>query len=210
MGRRLDIAKARASVPVEASCFCCRNAGAASCATEARFWALPLRSGGQLRKRASQSVLTSKSSQPPGALPMNILIVFDHPRCDSSFCGASARPSAGGGSPQRATALEVADLRAEGFDPRLPVADEPDWDNPDKVYSAEVLREQERISRNDALAFVFPVWWWSFPAATKGWIDRVWNNGWAYGARTLPHQKALLIGAASNDAAVMPSATTTA
>jgi NAD(P)H dehydrogenase (quinone) len=28
---------------------------------------------------------------------------------------------------------EVADLRAEGFDPRLPVADEPDWDDPDKV-----------------------------------------------------------------------------
>ena len=131
---------------------------------------------------------------------MNILIVFDHPRRDSSFCGAvldhlqRGIAAAGHGS-------EVADLRAEGFDPRLPVADEPDWDNPDKVYSAEVLREQERISRNDALAFVFPVWWWSFPAATKGWIDRVWNNGWAYGARTLPHQKALLIGAASNDAA---------
>ena len=31
VGRRLDIAKARASVPVEASCFCSRNAGAASC-----------------------------------------------------------------------------------------------------------------------------------------------------------------------------------
>src|SRR5690606_29775770 len=48
--------------------------------------------------------------------------------------------------------------------------------------------------------FVFPVWWWSFPATTRGWIDRVWNNGWAYGARKLPHAKALLIGTASGDA----------
>ena len=31
VGRRLDMARARASVPIEASCFCSRNAGAASC-----------------------------------------------------------------------------------------------------------------------------------------------------------------------------------
>jgi putative NADPH-quinone reductase len=55
--------------------------------------------------------------------------------------------------------------------------------------------------RNDALAFVFPVWWWSLPATTKGWIDRVWNNGWAYGARTLPHRRALVLGTAAGSAA---------
>ena len=76
---------------------------------------------------------------------------------------------------------EFANLRAEDFDPRLPVADEPDWEDPDKIYSADTLAEQARIARNDAIAFVFPVWWWSVPATTKGWIDRVWNNGWAYG-----------------------------
>lgn len=63
----------------------------------------------------------------------------------------------------------------------------------------EVLAEQARIARNEALAFVFPVWWWSFPATTKGWIDRVWSNGWAYGGRFLPQRKALLIGTASGD-----------
>ena len=131
---------------------------------------------------------------------MNILIVFDHPRRDGSFCGAVLDYLQQGLSSAGNTS-EVADLRAEGFDPRLPIADEPDWEDPDKVYSAEVLREQERVMCADALAFVFPVWWWSFPAATKGWIDRVWNHGWAYGARTLPHKKALLIGTASSDAA---------
>jgi NAD(P)H dehydrogenase (quinone) len=126
---------------------------------------------------------------------MSVLIVFDHPR-RSSFCGA-VLDQLQRGLAEAGHKSEVADLRAEGFDPRLPVADEPDWDDPDKVYSADVLREQERIMRHDALAFVFPVWWWSFPATTKGWIDRVWNNGWAYGARKLPHRKALMIGTCS-------------
>jgi NAD(P)H dehydrogenase (quinone) len=130
---------------------------------------------------------------------LKILVVFDHPRRDS-FCGA-VLDSFLAGLAAAGHAAEVADLRAEGFDPRLPVADEPDWNDPKKVYSAEVLREQARISRNDALAFVFPVWWWSFPATTKGWIDRVWNNGWAYDAGRLHHQKALLIGTASGTAA---------
>lgn len=126
---------------------------------------------------------------------MKVLVVLDHPRRDS-FCGAVAE-SLMAGLRGAGHVPELADLRTEGFDPRLPVADEPDWDNPDKAYSAEVLAEQERIARNDAIAFVFPVWWWSFPATTKGWIDRVWNNGWAYGARKLGLGSALLVGTAS-------------
>jgi NAD(P)H dehydrogenase (quinone) len=130
---------------------------------------------------------------------VNVLVVFDHPRRDS-FCGAVldnliAGLSAGG------HVSEIADLRAEAFDPRLPPEDEPDWNDADKVYSDVVLAEQARMMRNDVLAFVFPVWWWSLPATTKGWIDRVWNNGWAYGARTLKHKKALLLGTAAGSAA---------
>lgn len=130
---------------------------------------------------------------------MKVLTIFDHPRRDS-FAGAVLDRFVAGLTAAGHQA-EIADLRAEGFDPRLPVADEPDWDDSNKIYSAEVLREQQRIARNDALAFIFPVWWWSFPATTKGWIDRVWNNGWAYGDRKLPHKKAVLIGTASGDEA---------
>ena len=46
--------------------------------------------------------------------------------------------------------------------------DEPDWGNPDKVYSSGALREMERIERNQATVIVFPVWWWSMPAVLKG------------------------------------------
>lgn len=129
---------------------------------------------------------------------MNVLVVFDHPRRDS-FCGA-VLDSLVAGLGAAGHAAEIADLRAEGFDPRLPIEDEPDWNDADKVYSDVVLAEQARMMRNEALAFVFPVWWWSLPATTKGWIDRVWNNGWAYGVRKLKHKKALLLGTAAGSA----------
>ena len=34
----------------------------------------------------------------------------------------------------------------------------------------------------------------------KGWIDRVWNNGWAYGERNFPQRRAWMIGVAGNSA----------
>ena len=132
---------------------------------------------------------------------MNILVVFDHPRRDS-FCGA-VLDSFTAGLVRAGHRPEIADLRTEGFDPRLPVDDEPDWDDGDKVYSAAVLAEQARISRNDAIAFVFPVWWWSFPATTKGWIDRVWNNGWAYGGRKLALRR---FGSQANEVVLLDDA----
>jgi NAD(P)H dehydrogenase (quinone) len=129
---------------------------------------------------------------------VNVLIIFDHPR-RNSFCGA-VLDNLIEGLAAAGHRVEVADLRAEGFDPRLAAADEPNWSDANKVYSDVVLGEQARMLRNDALAFVFPVWWWSLPATTKGWIERVWNHGFAYGARKLPHRQALLLGTAAASA----------
>jgi len=130
---------------------------------------------------------------------VKVLIVFSHPR-RQSFCGA-VLDSFVGGLEEAGHDREIADLHHEGFDPRMPEADEPDWNDPGKRYSDAVLAEQARIARNEAMVLIFPVWWWSLPAMLKGWIDRVWNNGWAYGARKLPHCRALLIGTASGSAA---------
>jgi NAD(P)H dehydrogenase (quinone) len=51
---------------------------------------------------------------------------------------------------------------------------------------ADVAAEQARIDRADALVLVFPIYWWSLPGLLKGWIDRVFVNGWAidYGPDT--------------------------
>ena len=55
-----------------------------------------------------------------------------------------------------------------------------------------------RIERNEATVMIFPVFWWSMPAMLKGWIDRVWNNGWAYGDKLYPHKRVWMIGVAGN------------
>jgi NAD(P)H dehydrogenase (quinone) len=78
--------------------------------------------------------------------------------------------------------------------------DEPDWDIEDKRYSEAVRAEMQRMDRNDAIVLVFPVWWWSMPAMLKGWIDRVWNLGFAYGPKTLTHPHGLAIGVAAASA----------
>ncbi|WP_406058012.1 NAD(P)H oxidoreductase [Streptomyces sp. NBC_01077] len=107
------------------------------------------------------------------------LLVHAHPRTDSLTAQVAARLHARlkdeGGT------VDVLDLYAEGFDPALRPEDEPDWENREKVYSPEVHAHMDRILAADDIVVVFPVWWFTPPAILKGWIDRVWNYGFAYG-----------------------------
>lgn len=45
----------------------------------------------------------------------------------------------------------------------------------------DVEAEQGKILAADAVILVFPLWWYSMPAIMKGWVDRVWAFGLAYG-----------------------------
>lgn len=128
---------------------------------------------------------------------MNVLIVLAHPR-RNSLTGQIADAVAGGLT-DTGHRPEFADLYREGFDPLIMPADEPDWDREDKVYSMAVKTEMARMDRNQAIILVFPIWWWSFPAMMKGWIDRVWNKDYAYGSTKLNHRRALAIGLSSSD-----------
>lgn len=112
---------------------------------------------------------------------MRNLVVISHPD-PNSFTHAVASAVADGLSELDAAAsVELADLAAEGFDPR-----ETARDLAVHLQTAtpadDVLAEQARIDRTDRLVLVYPVYWWSFPALLKGWIDRVFTNGWAYGS----------------------------
>lgn len=129
---------------------------------------------------------------------MKTLLVMAHPRKDSLT--AAVADSFANGLEKNGHTVEWANLVEEGFDPVLREADEPDWNDAQKRYSPEVQREMERIERNEATLMIFPVYWWSVPAILKGWIDRVWNNGWAYGERNFPQRRAWMIGVAGNSA----------
>ena len=107
---------------------------------------------------------------------MHVLIVLDHPN-PASFPAAAAQRFADGAT-DAGHSVELADLNAEGFDPR--------WTMDDATADGiappqpDVAREQARIERADAICLAFPLFWWGMPAMTKGWVDRVWTWNWAY------------------------------
>lgn len=107
------------------------------------------------------------------------LVVVAHHRTDSLTAHTARRAA------DRLEAagyrIDLLDLHAEGFDPRMNTSDQPDWGNRDKTYSDEVHAHMRRILDADVVVAVFPVYWQSVPAILKGWIDRVWNYGFAYG-----------------------------
>lgn len=107
---------------------------------------------------------------------MHVLTILDHPN-SNSFSAAVAQQFMSGADAAGHT-TELADLNAEGFDPRWSMADIEADDA--GTTPKDVLSEQARIARADAICFVFPLFWWGMPAMTKGWVDRVWSWGWAY------------------------------
>ncbi len=71
------------------------------------------------------------------------------------------------------------DLYAEKFNPVL--------DHSDMQYSFmggeapnDVKMYQEKVSWADHITFIYPIWWEQMPAILKGFIDRVFTNGYAF------------------------------
>ena len=47
--------------------------------------------------------------------------------------------------------------------------------------SADIVAEQQKLLWADAVLVSFPMWWFSMPAILKGWVERVFALGLAYG-----------------------------
>ncbi|MEM9332658.1 MAG: NAD(P)H-dependent oxidoreductase [Pseudomonadota bacterium] len=107
---------------------------------------------------------------------MHVLTVLDHPNKDSLSHAVAGRFMEG--VREAGHSAELADLHAEGFDPRWSVADLAQFE--DRPMPDDVLAEQDRVERCDVLCLVYPLFWYGMPAMMKGWLDRVWSWGWAY------------------------------
>lgn len=124
---------------------------------------------------------------------MNVLIVFAHPE-PQSLNGALRDVAV---SQLRADGHEVrmSDLYAMDWKPQVDREDFPQL-APDArlqvalasggayaggALTADVLAEQEKLRWADAVILQFPLWWFSMPAILKGWVDRVYSLGFAYG-----------------------------
>lgn len=110
---------------------------------------------------------------------MHALIVVSHPDSSSLTHGIARRIAEGISDASAANTVELVDLADSGFDPRFTAADIA-VHRKEGPFPADVAAEQARIDRADALIIVYPVYWWSMPALLKGWIDRVFSNGWAF------------------------------
>lgn len=118
----------------------------------------------------------------------NIYLIWAHPRSHSltAQVAAEIRKEAG----KQGMQVTALDLYHQGVDPVLREADEPDWANVQKRYSPDVHQLFSQMAGHDTAVIVFPVWWYSFPAMLKGYFDRVWNYGLAYGdGSSLPFKK---------------------
>ncbi|CAI1602154.1 Glutathione-regulated potassium-efflux system ancillary protein kefF [Serratia quinivorans] len=49
------------------------------------------------------------------------------------------------------------------------------------LQSQDIELEQEKLLWADTVILQFPLWWFSMPAILKGWVERVYAYGFAYG-----------------------------
>lgn len=67
------------------------------------------------------------------------------------------------------------------------------------TLAPDVREEQAKIDWADVVVLQFPLWWYGMPAILKGWVDRVFVKGFAYGVtdesgRTLRYGEGRLAG----------------
>ena len=108
---------------------------------------------------------------------MRVLVVLAHP-LEESFAASVSRTvvsalEAGGHQ------VDLLDLYAENFDPRLTKAERASYMTEAYDLSA-VAAYTGRLKEAEALIFVFPQWWFNLPAILKGFIDRVFAPGVAF------------------------------
>ncbi len=124
---------------------------------------------------------------------MKVFIVHAHPE-PNSFNGALTK-HAKTVLERNGSEVEVSDLYAMNFNPvtsrkNFVTTKDPDYfkQQLEEVYAAEhdgfapdIKAEMEKLLWCDCLIFQFPLHWFSVPAILKGWVDRVFAMGFAYG-----------------------------
>lgn len=108
---------------------------------------------------------------------MNVFIVHAHPEAES-LNGSLLRFMVEH-LKQAGHAVEISNLYTMKWKPELePGSIESFLDG---TQAADITEEQRKLRWADTVIFQFPLWWYSMPAILKGWVDRVYAKGFAYG-----------------------------
>lgn len=126
---------------------------------------------------------------------MNILIVYSHPGKKSyTFQVLEKLKSV---IQKQNWNLEISDLYASNFQSDM---SEQEYEREgfaklELPISHDVLEEHKKIEKADCIIFLYPVWWSDCPAKLKGWFDRVYSVGYAYGqTENFPKMKTIPFG----------------
>ncbi|WP_379133908.1 NAD(P)H-dependent oxidoreductase [Paenibacillus sp. sgz500958] len=115
---------------------------------------------------------------------MNVVIIFDHPYGAAASENVPHRRSYSAallaavtkGLTAAGHLIDLIDLHADGFNPVLSGEELAAW-RQKKSLDPLVADYQRRLLAADHIIFVFPIWWESMPALTKGFIDKVFVKG---------------------------------
>lgn len=118
---------------------------------------------------------------------MNVLAVFDHPYTAAAHAdvphersySAALLAAATRGLEGAGHVVDTIDLTADGFNPVMSRDDLVAW-RTGTTADPLVIEYQRRLAAADHVLFVFPTWWVSMPASTKGFLDRVLTKGFAF------------------------------
>jgi NAD(P)H dehydrogenase (quinone) len=124
---------------------------------------------------------------------MNVLIVYAHPEPQS--LNGSLKDFAVRHLEAAGHSVQVSDLYAmkwkapldSGDRTDMPVGARFDASMDSKhafehgTQSQDIAAEQDKLRWADAVILQFPLWWYSMPAMLKGWVERVYAFGFAYG-----------------------------
>ncbi|MCG2841204.1 NAD(P)H-dependent oxidoreductase [Sandaracinobacter sp. RS1-74] len=124
---------------------------------------------------------------------MKVFIAFAHPEPQSLT--ASLRDVATSELTALGHEVQVSDLYAMGWKSNIDRSDFPTLAPDERMrvpYASgaaflrgtltdDVKAEQAKLLWADMMILQFPLWWYSMPAILKGWVERVYAAGFAYG-----------------------------
>ena len=112
---------------------------------------------------------------------MKVLIIYSHPS-NKSYTSEILRQLEQSLQKEQIE-YEVSDLYKIGFQSDM---SEEEYEREGLVRKElpipdDVIQEHEKIESANCIIFLYPVWWSDCPAKLKGWFDRVYSVGYAYG-----------------------------
>lgn len=108
---------------------------------------------------------------------MKVMVIYAHPY-DKSYNHAILESTLQG-LKEGNHEVDILDLNKDGFNPVMTLEDL-HAASMGKVVDPKLTEYRSRIEAAQHLVFIFPIWYQSVPAILKGFLDKVFSNGWAY------------------------------